>query len=147
MVWIGAVNTSDKQHQLANKILKNLLSSSQTNQLFLSDYIFNEIINNITNKQKSKNITNDERKKIITKIATSIYNSRYVKILKVSAFHIGTAFDYMLKYPDIFSSLTDWSSLILMKENKISVIKTLDPDFMIITQRLPEFKQIQVCKF
>ncbi len=53
----------------------------------------------------------------------------------------------MLKYPDIFSSLTDWSSLILMKENKISVIKTLDPDFMIITQRLPEFKQIQVCKF
>ncbi len=63
MVSIVAVDSSDKQHQLANKILKNLLSSSQTNQLFLSDYIFNEIINNITNKQKSKNITNDERKK------------------------------------------------------------------------------------
>jgi predicted nucleic acid-binding protein len=147
MIWIGAVDASDKQHIVSNKILKSLLPS-EVNQLFLSDYIFNELINNITNKQKRKNITKDERRDIVNRIFASIYNSRYVTILKISALHIGTALDYMLQYPDTFSSLTDWLSLILMNENEISVIKTLDPDFKTITQLLPEFKQIQVlCDF
>lgn len=150
MIWIGAVDSKDKQYRVSNKILKNLLPSTtneeSANQLFLSDYVFNELINNITNKQKNRRVTNNEREKIMKRILEMIYKSRYVTILKITGSHIGTALNYMQSHPTTFSSLTDWLSLILMNENEIPVIKTLDPDFKRVTQLIPEFKQIQVCE-
>jgi hypothetical protein len=84
MIWIGAVDSKDKQYRVSNKILKNLLPSTtneeSANQLFLSDYVFNELINNITNKQKNRRVTNNEREKIMKRILEMIYKSRYVTI-------------------------------------------------------------------
>jgi predicted nucleic acid-binding protein len=48
----------------------------------------------------------------------------------------------MVTRPDLFASLTDWLSLILMIENKISIIATLDSDFKKLVNTLPEFNHI-----
>jgi predicted nucleic acid-binding protein len=142
VIWIGALDSNDRQHKLSNKIIRQLLRKATADSLFLSDYVFAEILNTITNKQKYQNYSKTKRKNFVKKVQESIYDSRYVKILKVSELHLGTAFNFMVTRPDLFASLTDWLSLILMIENKISIIATLDSDFKKLVNTLPEFNHI-----
>ena len=50
----------------------------------------------------------------------------------------------MTNRPDSVASLTDWLSLILMIENNVSIIATLDPDFKNIVNDTHEFNHITI---
>ena len=108
------------------------------------DGVFNEILSNIANKQKYHNYSKTKRKNFVMKMHKSIYDSKHVKILKVSESHLGTAFSYMINRPDPVASLTDWLSIILMIENNISIISTLDPDIKKIVNDINEFNRITI---
>lgn len=144
VVWIGAFDSKDKRHVQSKNILNRLLNIGRKNSLFLSDYVFSEVLSHITSRQKYQGYTEESRKRYVNDVYESIYNSRYVKILKVSELNLGTALIYMINRTHLIASLTDWSSLILMIENNISKIATLDPDFMKIINEISEFKHIEV---
>ena len=144
MIWIGALDPKDNKHQKSKRILNKLLLNAKEDSLLLSDYVFNEILSNIANKQKYRKYSKTKRKNFVKKVHESIYDSRYVKILKVSETHFGTAYNYIRNRPDSVASLTDWLSIILMIENKISIIATLDRDFKKIVNDMPESKHITI---
>jgi predicted nucleic acid-binding protein len=144
MIWIAVLDPQHENHNQANQILKKLLNNKGASPIVLSDYVFSEIMSYITRRQKKKKCTQTEREKFVNQVYTSIYYSRYVKILKVSEVDIGTSFEYMRKNPSIVASLSDWLSLILMVRHTIPVIQTLDQDFGTIVSQIPEFNGLQV---
>ena len=88
MIWIGALDPKDNKHQKSKRILNKLLLNAKEDSLLLSDYVFNEILSNIANKQKYRKYSKTKRKNFVKKVHESIYDSRYVKILKVSESHL-----------------------------------------------------------
>ena len=144
VIWIAAFDTSDPKHGQASNILDRLLDKPEHKSLFLSDYVFSEILSHITSKQKRGNISMDKRVEFIELVYESIYHSRFVEFIKVSAADVGTAIEYMRQYSDKTASLTDWLSLILMINNNIPVLHTFDRDFANITKTVDSFKRINV---
>ena len=107
-IWIAAFDTSDPKHGQARNILDRLLDKPEHKSLFLSDYVFSEILSHITSKQKRRNISIDKRVEFIELVYESVYHSRFVEIIKVSEADVGTAIEYMRQYSDKTASLTDW---------------------------------------
>ena len=48
----------------------------------------------------------------------------------------------MRKHPNIIPTLTDWTTLVLMRDHKISEILSFDMDFDAV-KNIPEFTQIK----
>jgi predicted nucleic acid-binding protein len=144
MVWIGALDSKDTKHTQSKLILKRLLKADRRDSLVLSDYTFNEVLRYITTKQKYKKYTEEKREEYVKGVFESIYNSKYVKILKVSESNLGTAFSYMISKRHLVASLTDWLSLILMVENKIPMLASFDSDFKKIVSEISEFNNIKI---
>lgn len=52
-----------------------------------------------------------------------------------------TAKSYLRKYPSLVATLTDWTSLVLMNNNRIRIVLSFDSDFDRV-KALPEFSGI-----
>jgi predicted nucleic acid-binding protein len=144
MIWIAALDPKHDNHGQAIQILKKLHTNKAISSIVLSDYVFSETLSYITRRQKNRKCTEVEREQFVNTAYKLVYDSRHVKILKVSIVDVGTAFEHMRKNPAILASLSDWVSLILMVNRKIPVIQTLDQDFKMMITQIPEFNGLQV---
>lgn len=149
MVWIAAFDKDHEDHQYANQTLTKYVGRNQNNSIFLSDYVFNETLSYITRRQKdrARPISKENRQKFVSLMNTDVYNSRFVKILKVTEEHIGTGMTFMKNNPHLTASLTDWTSLLLMEENQIRFILTFDKDIVDILNSITPFKNMKVWKY
>ena len=64
MIWIGALNPKDNKHRKSKRILNKLLLNAKEDSILLSDYVFNEILSNIANKQKYHKLFKNQKKEL-----------------------------------------------------------------------------------
>ncbi|HKZ95327.1 MAG TPA: PIN domain-containing protein [Candidatus Bathyarchaeia archaeon] len=98
------------------------------------DYILNECLT--VAWARTRNAT------LIQQLDTLIQESEKIEIHKIDENQFATAKSYMRKHPNIIPTLTDWTTLILMRDHKIQKILTFDTDFD-AAQNIPEFKKIK----
>ncbi len=146
VIWIALLNSKDKKHEKAVNLMKEILSSINKSEqsIFLSEYVFSEVLAHVTVRQKRMQLTKEERRKYVQGAFRTIYNSRYVRILATKPSDLGTAFEYMRNNPDLTASFADWMSIILVRRHGISELVTVDPDFEKITKRIKPFSTVSV---
>jgi predicted nucleic acid-binding protein len=79
---------------------------------------------------------------LIQEIDDVVQKGTKVKFEKVTETDLATAKSYLRMYSRIVPTLTDWTSLIVMRRNDISKILSLDSDFANV-KRLKEFRWVQ----
>jgi len=131
-IFIAALNKRDKFHEKGRALLTKAFKTALS--LHASDYILNECLTVAWARTRDTNL--------IQQLDTLIQASEKIEILKVDEPAFATAKSYMRKHPNIIPTLTDWTSLILMRDNKIPEILSFDTDFDNI-KNIPEFKRIK----
>jgi predicted nucleic acid-binding protein len=130
MIWIAVFDDKHRQHFQSSRILRSLLNTRFHNELYLSSYVLSEVLAYITYLQKRRERNEDEREHFFELCSNTILDSRYVNILYATETQIGSAIQFIRKYPTIPASLSDWLSLVLMVENNIQAIQSFDKDFV-----------------
>ena len=131
-IFVAALNRKDKHHQTGREILTKAFKKYQW--LHTSDYILNECLTVAWARTKNANL--------IQQLDTLIQESEKIQILKVDETTFATAKSYMRKHPEIIPTLTDWTNLVLMLDQKIPEIISFDTDFDAI-KNIPEFTKIK----
>jgi len=131
-IFVAALNKKDKNHQKGKDILIKAFKKFQW--LHTSDYILNECLTVAWARTKNTNL--------VQQLDNLIQASEKIQILKVDETTFATAKSYMRKYPNIIPTLTDWTTLVLMQDNKIPEILTFDTDFD-AAKNIPEFTKIK----
>lgn len=129
-IFVAALNTKDKLHEKGRSLLTKAFQTLPW--IHTTDYILNECLT--VAWARTKNAT------IIQQLDTLIQESEKIEIHKVDENQFSTAKSYMRKHPNIIPTLTDWTTLILMRDHKIQKILTFDTDFD-AAQNIPEFKK------
>jgi len=131
-IFVAALNRKDKNHQKGRAILTGAFKKFLWLQT--SDYILNECLTVAWARTKNTNL--------IQQIDNLIQESEKIQILKVDETTFATAKSYMRKHPDIIPTLTDWTTLVLMRDHKIPEILTFDTDFDNV-KNIPEFTKVK----
>lgn len=131
-IFVAALNKKDKHHQKGRIILTKAFKKFPW--LHTSDYILNECLTVAWARTKSTSL--------IQQLDNFIQGSEKIQILKVDETTFATAKSYMRKHPSIIPTLTDWITLVLMRDHKIPEILTFDADFDAV-KSIPEFKKIK----
>ncbi len=82
------------------------------------------------------------RLSLIRRLDDTIQESEKVRLLKVEARDFATARSFLRKYPAVIPTLTDWTSLVLMKRNRISRVLSFDRHFD-EPKKIREFHDVQ----
>jgi predicted nucleic acid-binding protein len=146
VIWIALLNSKDRKHEKAITLMKEILSNVNKSEqsIFLSEYVFSEVLAHVTVKQKRMQLTKEERKRYVQGAFRTIYNSRYVRILATKPSDLGTAFEYMHNNSGLTASFADWMSIILVKRHEISELVTVDPDLEHVTKKIKAFSAVKV---
>lgn len=131
-IFVAALNKKDKNHQEGRTIL--IKAFKKFLWLQTSDYILNECLTVAWARTRNINL--------IQQLDSLIQGSEKIQILKVDEITFATAKSYMRKHPTIIPTLTDWTTLVLMQNQKVSEILSLDTDFDAV-KTLPEFANIK----
>ena len=108
-------NPRDKNHGQAVKLLHEL-ETKQFGELFISDYIFDELITSL-----KKYIGN----KKATEKGTELLNS--IGLIKIDDFLFKSSWQLSQKFDSL--SFTDCTIVLLMKNYSINYLATFDSDF------------------
>ena len=79
---------------------------------------------------------------MIKNLDDTIQNSAKLRLEKVNETDFATAKVYLAKHTRTIPKLTDWTSLIVMRRNSISIILSLDADFKNV-KSLDDFKWVE----
>ena len=131
-IFVASLNRKDKYHQKGRAILTKAFKKFPWLQT--SDYILNECLTVAWARTKNTNL--------IQQLDNLIQGSEKIQILKVDETTFATAKSYMRKHPSTIPTLTDWTTLVLMRDHKIQEILTFDTDFDAV-KNIPEFTKIQ----
>lgn len=131
-VFVAAFNKQDTNHQTGKELLSKAFEKFEW--LYTSDYILDETISLAWSRTKNS--------KLVLKLDTIIEDSEKVKMLHVDETMLGTAKIFMHKYCNLIPTLTDWTSLALMKKNRIPLILSFDEHFTKVTG-IKEFSEIR----
>lgn len=130
-VFVAALNRRDKLHERDRDLLQKAFTTFKW--LYTSDYIFNECL--LVAWARTRNTT------LIQQLDKVIQESEKIEILKVDEPCFSTAKSYLRKHPKLISTLTDWASLVLMRDHKISNVLSFDIHFDKV-RSIPEFSAI-----
>jgi predicted nucleic acid-binding protein len=118
-VFVAAFNTKDINHQRGKELLSK--SFEKFKWLYTSDYVLDEIISVAWSRTKNK--------ELILQLDKIIEESEKVRLLHVDETALATAKFYLRKFTEMIPLLTDWTSLVLMKDNNITSILSFDEHF------------------
>ena len=127
-IFVAALNKRDKLHEKGKTLLTKAFQTFPW--LYASDYILNECLTVAWARTKNANL--------IQQLDTLIQESEKIQILKVDETTFATAKSYMRKHPETIPTLTDWTNLVLMRDQKILEIISFDTHFDPI-KNIPEF--------
>jgi uncharacterized protein len=116
--WCALYDANDCHHTDAVKIWKVL--SQMPVRLFISDYIFDEIITLISRKINTKRAI---------ELGQTLLTSEVVHILQVDETMFQKSWELLNKYDDQNFSFTDCTSFTLMQTNRIEAALTFDDHF------------------
>jgi len=131
-IFVAALNKKDKHHQEGKDVLTKAFK--KFSWLQTSDYILNECLTVAWTRTKNTNL--------IHQLDNLLQGSEKIEILKVDETTFATAKSYMRKHLNIIPTLTDWTTLVLMREHKILQILSFDTDFDAV-KNIPEFTKIK----
>ena len=131
-IFVAALNKRDKLHNKGRTLLTKAFQTFPW--LHASDYILNECLTVAWARTRDANL--------IQQLDNFIQGSEKIEILKVDEYTFSTAKSYMRKHPSIIPTLTDWTTLVLMRDHKIPEILSFDTDFDVV-RNIPEFTQIK----
>jgi len=131
-IFVAALNKQDKLHEKGRTLLTKAFTTFPW--LHTSDYILNECLTVAWARTHNTNLTQQ--------LDNLIQGSEKIEILKVDESTFATAKSYMRKHPNIIPTLTDWTTLVLMRDHKIPEILSFDTDFDNI-KNIPEFTQVK----
>ena len=130
-VFVAAFNIKDPNHQKGKALLAK--SFEKFRWLHTSDYILDETLSAAWARTKKTDL--------ILELERIIEGSEKLKMLKVDEPTLATAKIYLRRFPDVIPLLTDWMSLVLMRDNNISAILSFDKHFDKV-QAIKEFSHI-----
>ena len=131
-IFVAALNKQDKLHEKGRTLLTKAFTTFPW--LHTSDYILNECLTVAWARTHNPNL--------IQQLDNLIQGSEKIEILQIDEPTFTTAKSYMRKHPNIIPTLTDWTTLVLMREHKILEILSFDTDFDNI-KHIPEFTKIK----
>jgi len=131
-IFVAALNRKDKHHQTGRELLTQAFKKYPWLQT--SDYILNECLTVAWARTRNP--------KLIQQLDNLIQESEKIQILKVDETTFATAKSYMRKHPNTIPTLTDWTTLVLMREHQIPEILSFDTDFDAV-RNIPEFTKIK----
>ncbi len=116
--WCALYDANDCHHTDAVKIWEAL--SQMPVRLFITDYIFDEIITLISRKINTKKAI---------ELGQTLLTSEVVHILQVDETMFQKSWELLNKYDDQNFSFTDCTSFTLMQANRIEAALTFDGHF------------------
>lgn len=118
-VFIAAFNVRDRFYELGLRLLKE--ASERASLLYTSDYILDETISAVWSATKRRNH--------MLKVDEAIQDSGKIETISVTPQILSSAKACLRKYDNLTLSLTDWVSVIIMRDNNIPYILSFDADF------------------
>ena len=117
-IWIAAFNKRDIYHEKA-KLIVNAISRGGLSKIFISDYIFDEVVTYIRKKIGS-NASNE--------IAQILLESPYVSIQVIERTTFNASYHIFRLYDQL--SFTDATTIVLIKNQKIHYLLSFDSDLV-----------------
>lgn len=136
-IFVAALNERDEDHRKCKILLEKALEKREW--LYTSDYILDECFS--VAWSRTRKLPRTFRLSLIRRLDDAVQGSERVKILKVDERDFSTAKSFLREHPEVISTLTDWTSLVLMRREGISEILSLDEDFD-RARRIQEFSRI-----
>jgi len=116
-VWIAAFNSKDQYHKAGSKIIE-ALTEDTIKDVYISDYIFNEVVTYIRKKIGSKESI---------ETANSLLNPYNLRITYVDQTIFNASYHIFQQYDQL--SFTDSTIVVLMKNLKIKTLFSFDSGF------------------
>jgi len=124
-IFIAALNERDSDHEQGRVLLEAAFGRQKW--LYTSDYVLDECFSVAWSKTSKQ--PKPFRLSLIRRLDDTIQESEKVRLLKVDARDFTNAKSFLRKNPAVIPTLTDWTSLVLMKRNRISRILSFDRHF------------------
>ena len=135
---MGALNERDSDHQKCKVLLEAAFKKSDW--LYTSDYIIDECFSIAWSRTRKQ--PRAFRHSLLRRIDETIQGSEKIGILRVSEQDFSTAKTYLRRHMGLIPTLTDWTSLVLMKRNDIPKVLSLDRGFDKVSS-IQEFRSVQ----
>jgi len=119
-IFVAIHNSRDQCHEEAKKLGEKAINGV-FGKLYTSDYILDEVVAFIYKKT--------DKPVLVLEAIDFIQNSGRIDILHVDSSIFASAKVCAEQYPSLKISVTDWTSVNLMIENKIVKILSFDSDF------------------
>ncbi len=114
-VFVAAFNKKDTNHQKGKELLSK--SFEKFKWLYTSDYVLDETLSLAWSRTKNK--------ELVLQLDKIIEESEKIQLLHVDETTLATAKIYLRGFTETIPLLTDWTSLVLMKNNNIpSILST-----------------------
>ncbi len=136
-IFVAALNEKDSDHTIGKVLLQGAFERSDW--LYTTDYILDECISLAWSKTRKENLA--FRISLVKKLDDVIQGSEKIRLTKVDEHDFTTAKSYLRKHTEVIASLTDWTSLIVMRNHNVPNIISLDRDFKDV-KKLDEFKWV-----
>jgi len=137
-VFVAALNERDSDHKKGKVLLESAFQKFAW--LYTSDYVVDECFSIAWSKTRKLPLS--FRISLIKKIDDTIQGSEKLRLLKVDEHDFSTAKALLREHRHLIPTLTDWTSLVLMKKNGIHKIISFDQHFKEARQ-LAEFRWVE----
>src|SRR5881296_555098 len=138
-VLVAALNEHDSDHKRGKVLLGSAFQKFAW--LYTSDYVVDECFSIAWSKTRKLPLS--FRPSLIKKIDDTVQGSEKVRLLKVDEHDFSTAKALLREHHHHIPTLTDWTSLVLMKKHGIQKIISFDGHFEDVRQ-LAEFRWVLV---
>jgi len=137
-VLVAALNKHDSDHKKGKVLLESAFQKYQW--LYTSDYILDECFSIAWSKTRKLPLS--FRHSLIKKVDDTIQGSEKLRLLKVDEHDFSTAKALLREHRRLIPTLTDWTSLVLMKKHAIKKIISFDGHFRDV-KVLEEFSWVE----
>ncbi len=137
-VFVAALNEHDSDHKRGKVLLESAFQKFEW--LYSSDYVVDECFSIAWSK--TRKLPLPFRLSLIRKIDDTIQGSEKLRLLKVDEHDFSTAKALLREHRRLIPTLTDWTSLVLMKNNAIQKIISFDGHFNDVKE-LEEFSWVK----
>lgn len=120
-VWIASLFPGHREHAVVKSLLKN------DGKPYTSNFVIDEVVSFILGSAQLPNDP-DKRRAEALRFMNFAEETEKVAAIPVTGGHFGEAKSFAEDNP-LKLSLTDWTNLILMKENRIKTLLTFDQEF------------------
>ncbi len=128
-IWTGALLKRDRYHESSSQILSDIFKKYK--YIYVSDWIVDEVVSFLTKKSWQ----------LVKRTVEVLQQSGRIEILTVDGGLFASAKVCLEEFPDLRLTLTDWTSLLLMRRNGIKEIASPAREFERV-KSVPEFASV-----